>query len=208
LSTTNRRRRPAASQVIQTVEDLVRTQVPSNRREEIERYLRLFGYNPDHSILQVHVAGYFGRGRIAPKERENREQTAARYKGRTFTVVGTSHDPNLAARLVAPKKKTEESSPGYLGYLFKPRNKNDLAPHELLPLDFTPSSLNYPSDWKAMYGTRGYLIAMHVPSDFAARKNNLLREIRRNKGNTNVKEPWSFLDKVENYGADTNSAEN
>jgi hypothetical protein len=65
----------------------------------------------------------------------------------------------------------------------------------------SPSNLNYPSDWKSMYGTRGYLVTMHVPSDFASKKNNLLREIRRFKGSTNVKQPWTFLDRVEKYGA-------
>jgi hypothetical protein len=110
----------------------------------------------------------------------------------------------VAARVISRGKKGG-SNPGYVGYFFKPRNEQNLAPHELLPLDFTPSNLNYPIDWKAMYGTRGYLIAMHVKSDFAARKNNLLREIRRLKGSTNVKEPWTFLDKLEEFSAESNS---
>jgi hypothetical protein len=187
-------------QVLQRTKDIVASQVPENRREEIKRYLELFGYNSEHSVLQFYVAGYFGRTHIPQREMIRRERAASRYRGRTFTVLGTTHDPDIAKTLIAPRKKTADPSPNYIGYLFKPRNKQHKAPHELLPLDFTPTNLNYPSDWKAMFATSGYLITMHVPSFFAAKKNYLLRELRREKG-SNVKEPWMLLDRLEKFAA-------
>ena len=38
---------------------IVADQVPSNRREEILEYLKLFGYKPDRTILQAHITGFF-----------------------------------------------------------------------------------------------------------------------------------------------------
>lgn len=34
-------------------------QVPPNRRSEIEQFLKLFGYNSEKTILQVHLIGFF-----------------------------------------------------------------------------------------------------------------------------------------------------
>lgn len=194
-------------QVVQTAQDAIRLEVPENRTEEILRYLRLFGYKPNSTILQVHIAGYFGRGRTTPKQVSQRERAASRYGGRTFVVVGRTHDPNFLRNLIAPKKRQEDSNPGYVGYLFKKKDQDGKAPHELLPLDFVPSELSYPPDWKDMLATRGYLVTMHVPSDFAPRKNELQRQLRRLKGRALVKEPWTFLDDLEQYGYEKNRAE-
>lgn len=194
-------------QIVQTAQDAIKLEVPENRTEEILRYLRLFGYKPNSTILQVHIAGYFGRGRRTPKQVSQRERAASRYGGRTFVVVGRTHDPNFLRNLIAPKKRQEDSNPGYVGYLFKKKDQDGKAPHELLPLDFVPSELSYPSDWKDMFATRGYLVTMHVPSDFAPRKNELQRQLRRLKGRALVKEPWTFLDDLEQYGYEKNRAE-
>lgn len=205
-SQTVRKRRPRQS-VVQTTEDVVRLQVPENRTEEIERYLKLFGYRPERTILQAHIVGYFGRSKRTPKQVSRNEKAAARYGGRTFVVVGRTHDPDFLSRLIAPKKNSAEANPGYVGYLFKKKDKAQKAPHELLPFDFVPAELNYPRDWKDMYATRGYLVTMHVPSDFAAKKNALLRQIRRLKGRALIKEPWDFLSDLENYGYERNRIE-
>jgi hypothetical protein len=208
LSTVQReRQRPRQRQVVQTTEDVIRLQVPENRSQEIERYLKLFGYKPERTILQVHNAGYFGRGKRTPRQVSQREKTAARYGGRTFVVVGRTHDPEFLNKLVPPRKSAKDANPGYVGYLFKEKDPDEKPPHALLPPDFVPSELTYPRDWKDMFGTRGYLITMHVPSDFAPKKNNLLRQIRRLKGNALVKEPWTFLDQLEDYGYEKNRAE-
>src|SRR5579883_2726177 len=96
------------------------TQVLESAEEVIKRYLQLFGYKPERSILQVHVAGYFGRrsGRREPTPQEalRRARSVERYGAPTFVVVGRTHDPSIMERLVPPKKgkgDVEKSSPGY-----------------------------------------------------------------------------------------------
>lgn len=192
-------RKGYSSKALTIIKDTVQKQIPESRREEIRKFLELFGYKPEHTILQVHVAGYFGKGVRPPREIAARERAAVRYGGRTFVVVGRTHDPEILTKLTPPKKK-QVSSPGYMGYLFKRKDKEGKAPDEILPLDFTPTSLNYPREWKDMYGTRGYLITMHVPSDFARKKNELNRQLRRIKSDVDVKKEWKFLDELEPYG--------
>lgn len=190
--------RKRSRRVVSTVETAIKLQVPETRSEEILKYLKLFGYKPERSILQVHVAGYFGRGVTTAREAAARERAAARYGGRTFTIVGKTHDPEILKLLVPPKKR--EASPGYMGYLFKKKDKEEKTPDELLPLDFTPAPLFYPREWKDMFGTRGYLITMHVPSDFASKKNELIRKLRRLRGQVDVKKEWSFVEELAEFG--------
>ncbi|MGI0091633.1 MAG: hypothetical protein ACREBS_07990 [Nitrososphaerales archaeon] len=174
--------------------------MPSSRILEIRRYLYLFGYKPERSILQVYIAGYFGRRVRNPRETGARERSAARYGGRTFTVLGRTHDPSFLARLIPPKRRQEESSSGYLGYFFKGKAADGKTTDELLALDFVPANLPYPTDWKDMFGTKGYLITMHIPSDFARQKNELIARLRRIRGAVDVKKEWKFLDELEGYG--------
>jgi hypothetical protein len=195
------------TQVLESAEEVIKRQVAANRREEIRRYLQLFGYKPERSILQVHVAGYFGRrsGRREPTPQEalRRARSVERYGAPTFVVVGRTHDPSIMERLVPPKKgkgDVEKSSPGYLGYLFKKMDKESKSPDELLPLDFVPINLDYPEDWKRMFATRGFLVAMHVPSDFAKKKNELMRQLRQMRRSVDVRKPWDFLSELESYG--------
>jgi hypothetical protein len=49
--------------------------------------------------------------------------------------------------------------------------------HDLVPLDFTPTHLPYPRDLKAQFGTKGFMIATHILSSFASRKNRLTRAL-------------------------------
>ena len=206
LSVRTQRKRRAPVQALTGPEETVKSQVPPNRQDEIRRYLELYGYKPDRSILQVHISGYFGRGTRRPKEVAGRERAAARYGGRTFTVLGRTHDPDFPKRLITPKKKPEDANPGYVGYLFKEKDEERKLPHELLPLDFTPASLDYPRDWREMFATRGYLVTMHVPSDFARKKNELTRRLRRIKGDVDVKKEWKFLDELQQYGYNATSS--
>ena len=55
------------SQAVSTIdaEQVVASQVPPDRRKEMLEYMQLFGYNPDRSILQVHIPGFFNKKRAS-----------------------------------------------------------------------------------------------------------------------------------------------
>jgi hypothetical protein len=186
---------------------IVADQVPSNRREEILEYLKLFGYKPDRTILQVHIAGFFNKRQANTRAQEKREATAKRYGGMTFVVVGRIHDPSIIDLLIKPKKKREEASPGYLGYLWKSKDPEKRAPHEVIPLDFTPVHVPYPADWKNMFATKGFMLALHVPASFAKDKNKLSRALYRVGKNADVKKRWDFIEEIRNSGYGQQSAE-
>ena len=196
--TKRRQRRPVDSML--ATEKTVAQEVPANRTEEIRRYLELFGYKPHRSILQAHVAGSFGQRSQSPKELDRRAKAQTKYGGRTFTVLGRTHDPSFVQRLIPPRPKRDSQNPGYLGYLFMEKDRDRKPPHELLPLDFTPASLQYPGEWKNRFGTKGVLVAMHVPADYAAKKNEIHRRLRRISGAVDPRKRWEFLDELEEYG--------
>jgi hypothetical protein len=53
-----RRQRRQQQQRIKTIsqaESIISSQVFDKRRNEIYEYLKLFGYNPDRTIIQVHI---------------------------------------------------------------------------------------------------------------------------------------------------------
>lgn len=162
--------------------------------------MELFGYKPDRSILQVHIAGFFRKKSKA--EPSPKRRPANRSGGTTFVIVGRTHDPAIANALISPKKKAEDAGPGYLGYLWKKGNREGKAPHELIPLDFTPVQLRYPQQWKEHFRTKGYLIAMHVPSAFAARKNRLTRALYHQGKTADVKKDWNFIHELRKYGVE------
>jgi hypothetical protein len=201
LITKKRRQQGKAEHAVPKIDG----EVFRGRRDEILRYLRLFGYKQERTILQVHIAGYFKRGR-KNMPGSKKSQASSRYGGTTFVIVGRSHDPRIMDLLIKPKKKADQSSPGYVGYLWKGKNKDSMPPHELLPLDFTPTQVPYPQDWKDIFATRGFMIAMHVPSGFAPRKNRLNRALYRVGKNVDVKARWDFLDEVEQYGYEQSMA--
>lgn len=175
---------------------IVAAQVPSNRREEILEYLKLFGYKPDRTILQAHIAGFFNKRQVNARERVQREATVRRYGGTTFVVVGRTHDSSIMDLVIKPKKKREETSPGYLGYLWQSKDPHKRPPHELIPLDFTPLNVPYPADWKKMFATKGFMLALHVPASFAKHKNKLSRALYRAGKNADVKKRWDFIEKI------------
>jgi len=112
-------------------------------------------------------------------EGQNGQAAAKRYGGTTFVIVGRRHDPMIMEIALKPKKKSDKTSPGYIGNLWKNKEAANGAPHEILPLDFTPLHISYPNDWKNIFGTKGFLLTLHVPTSFAKYKNKLSRALYR-----------------------------
>jgi hypothetical protein len=197
----NKKRTPATF-ALSEAERTVSSQVPPDRRDEILQYLKMFGYNPDRTILQVHITGFFNKKRsLPPREAEKKQAAEKRYGGTTFVVVGRTHDPAIMEQVIAPRrKKGQEPSPGYVGYMWKNKDPGRRAPHEILPLDFTPSHVGYPADWKAMFAIKGFMIAMHVPTSFARHKSKLSRALYRAGKGADVKGRWDFLEQVKDAG--------
>ncbi len=163
-------------------------------------YLKLFGYKPDRTIVQVHIAGFFNKKRPGGRQAEKSAAAAKRYGGTTFVVVGRTHDPSIMEQVSKPKKKPEVASPGYVGYLWKDKDPQGRAPHEAMPLDFTPAHLAYPQDWKNMFATKGFMLALHVPASFAKHKNKLTRALYRVGKTADVRQPWDFLNEIRGSG--------
>ena len=183
-------------------QELVSIQVPQNRRNEIKEYLKLFGYKSEKTIIQVHIVGFFNKRRLNQREFEQKSKAVRRYGGTSFIIVGRTYDPSIIEKVIKPKTKDPlESSPGYIGYLWKDKDLDNKSPHELIPLDFTPIHLPYPDDWKKMFGTKGFLIAMHVPTSFVKDKNKITRALYHiAKTGINIKKEWSFLNDIKNLG--------
>lgn len=200
LSDDKKKRKGPAASAITEVERVVSSQVPPNRQHEILEYLKLFGYKPDRTIIQVHVAGFFNKKRTTGREAEKRQASAKRYGGTTFVIVGRTHDPAIMDLVAKPKKKPGQASPGYVGYLWKNKDSENRAPHEVIPLDFTPIHLSYPQDWKDMFATKGFMLAMHVPASFAKNKNRLTRALYRVGKTADVKKQWNFIDEIRGSG--------
>jgi hypothetical protein len=201
------RRRPQQHKVqaIPKAESIISNQVYDNRRNEIHEYLRLFGYKPDKTIIQVHITGFFRKKGQQPSQKEKERHTAAvkRYGGTSFVIVGRTHDPSIIENVVKPKKKNPlDTSPGYVGYLWKNKDPQKRAPHDVLPLDFTPIHLPYPTDWKNIFAIKGFMLALHVPSSFAKDKNRLTRALYRlgKSGIIDVKNEWTFLNDIKQFG--------
>jgi len=195
-------------QTIPKAENIISSsQVSDNRRNEIHEYLKLFGYKPDKTIIQVHITGFFrkkGQQQNNQKDKERHAATVKRYGGTSFVIVGRTHDPSIIETVVKPKKKNPlDTSPGYIGYLWKNKDPQKRAPHEVIPLDFTPLHLPYPTDWKNMFATKGFMLALHVPASFAKDKNRLTRDLYRIGKNGNVvdvKKEWTFINDLRQFG--------
>jgi hypothetical protein len=205
-SKNNRRRLQQQQQKIQTIskaESIISSQVFGNRRNEIYEYLNLFGYKPDKTIIQVHITGFFRKRQPTHKEKERHAVAVKRYGGTSFVIVGRTHDPSIIENVIKPKKKSPlEASPGYIGYLWKNKDPQKRAPHEVIPLDFTPIQLPYPSDWKNIFATKGFMIALHVPTSFAKYKNRLTRALYRvgRSSTIDTKNEWTFLNDLRQFG--------
>ena len=209
MSLTDNKRKKGGRIASTTVDaaPIVADQVPSNRRDEILEYLKLFGYKPDKTIIQVHIAGFFNKRQANARAQEKIEVTVRRYGGTTFVVVGRTHDPSIMDLLIKPKKKREETSPGYLGYLWKSKDPQKRAPHEVIPLDFAPIHIPYPAEWKNMFATKGFIVALHVPASFAKQKNKLSRALYRAGKKTDVRKRWDFIKEIRSSGYGQQAAE-
>lgn len=201
----SRRPQQQKVQAIRKAESIISNQVYDNRRNEIHEYLRLFGYKPDKTIIQVHITGFFRKKGQQPSQKEKERHIAAvkRYGGTSFVIVGRTHDPSIIENVVKPKKKNPlDTSPGYVGYLWKNKDPQKRAPHDVLPLDFTPIHLPYPTDWKNIFATKGFMVALHVPASFAKDKNRLTRALYRlgKSGIVDVKNEWTFLNDIRQFG--------
>ena len=202
----NRRRQQQQKvQAIPKAESIIPNQVSANRRNEIQEYLKLFGYKPDNTIIQVHITGFFRKKGQQPSQKEKERHAAAvkRYGGTSFVIVGRTHDPSIIENVSKPKKKNPlDTSPGYVGYLWKNKDPQKRAPHDVLPLDFTPIHLPYPTDWKNIFATKGFMLALHVPASFAKDKNRLTRALYRlgKSGIVDVKNEWTFLNDISQFG--------
>jgi hypothetical protein len=188
-------------------QQIVSIQVPPNRRNEIEQFLKLFGYNSEKTILQVHLIGFFRKKNLNQREVEQKSKSVKRYGGTSFIVVGRTYNPAIIENVIRPKSKDPlESSPGYIGYLWKDKNPQNKPPHELIPRDFTPVHLPYPDDWKKMFATKGFLIAMHVPTSFVKDKNKITRALYRiAKNGLDIRKEWNFLNDIKNLGYNTHT---
>jgi hypothetical protein len=203
-------RRQRQQQSIKTAsqaESMISSQVFGKRRTEIYEYLKLFGYKPDKTIIQVHITGFFRKkGQASQKERE-RYTAVKKYGGTSFVIVGRTHDPSITESVVKPKKKNPlDTSPGYVGYLWKNKDAQKRDPHQIIPLDFTPIHLPYPQDWKNLFATKGFMLALHVPASFAKDKNRLTRALYRisKNGVVDIKNEWTFLNEIRQFGIDNN----
>jgi hypothetical protein len=200
LSDNKRKRGGHTASTIVDAAQVVAGQVPSNRPQEILEYLKLFGYKPERTILQAHIVGFFNKRQSNPRTLAQKQANTKRYGGTTFVVAGRTHDPSIMDLVVKPKKKRDETSPGYIGYLWKNKDPQKRAPHEIIPLDFTPIHVPYPADWKSRFATKGFMIALHVPASFAKHKNKLSRALYQAGKKVDVKKRWDFIEEIRNSG--------
>jgi hypothetical protein len=209
MSVTDNKRKKwvQTASTITEAEHRIANQVTSNRQEEILEYLKLFGYKPDRTILQVHIPGFFNKRQASSRAIEQRQAAVKRYGGTTFVIVGRTHDPRIMDLVIKPKKKGEATSPGYIGYLWKSKDPQKRAPHEVIPLDFTPLHVTYPADWKSMFATKGFMIALHVPASFAKQKNKLSRAFYRTGKKADVRKHWGFIEEIKSSGYGQQAAE-
>ena len=192
-------------QTISKAGSVVSKQVSAKRRDEIYEYLKLFGYKAEKTIIQVHVTGFFRRKAQQADQKEKARKAAAikRYGGISFVIVGRTHDPLIMENVIKPKKRNPlDTSPGYIGYLWKNKDPQKRAPHEVIPLDFTPINLPYPTEWKSMFASKGFMLALHVPGSFVRYKNRLTRALYRigRGGPLDIKNEWRFLDDLRRLG--------
>jgi hypothetical protein len=55
------------------------------------------------------------------------------------------------------------------------------------------------AEWKNRFATKGFMIALHVPSSLAKSKNRLTRALYRiGKTRVDVKKEWKFLNELKN----------
>ena len=73
-----------ASSSFLELENKISKEVPQNRRDEIYEFMKLFGYKPERSIVQVHLTGFFRKKKYTPREIEQHKTATKRYGSTTF----------------------------------------------------------------------------------------------------------------------------
>ena len=86
--------------------------------------------------------------------------------------------------------------------MWKNKDPQKRTSREVIPLDFTPIHLPYPSDWKNVFATKGLMLALHVPASFARYKNRLTRALYRvsKSGIVDVRNEWNFINELRQFG--------
>jgi hypothetical protein len=87
------------------LENKISKEVPQNRPNEIYEFMKLFGYKPERSIVQVHLTGFFRKKKYTPREISQHKTATKRNGGTTFVVIGRTHDPSIMEMVVKPKRK-------------------------------------------------------------------------------------------------------
>lgn len=92
---------------IYSINKLIANEIYSHQRRRIEfqRYLELFGYKPESTILQIHIAGFFNKRQVSQQEIEKRRESIKRCGGTTFAIIGRTHDPSIMENLIDLKKR-------------------------------------------------------------------------------------------------------
>ena len=62
------------------LENKILKEVPQNRPNEIYEFMKLFGYKPERSIVQVHLTGFFRKKKYTPREIEQHKTATKRSK--------------------------------------------------------------------------------------------------------------------------------
>jgi hypothetical protein len=60
------------------LENKISKEVPQNRPNEIYEFMKLFGYKPERSIVQVHLTGFFRKKKYTPREIEQHKTATKR----------------------------------------------------------------------------------------------------------------------------------
>ena len=167
-------------------EDVVRTSVAPDRRDEIRRYLSLFGYNPEDSVLEVYLA------HAAAESGKDGEASSS-----NFVILGRTYDPVLGFDLIHPQKARPGVSRGYLGCLSTHLDENEKPPHEVLPLDFTPRELAYPEEWRSLYPPVELLVGMQIPEEASSTAEDVRAGLQARAEDLDVREGWDFLQDFE-----------
>ena len=177
-------------------EELVRDEVVPDRRQEILRYLCIFGYDSETTALRVYHAppikgGSRGRFRLLFNKAESRR----------VVIVGKTRDPVLGFELVRADGTGEGSEPELLGFLIKALDPEARPPHEVLPLDFTPTPIDYPTGWSDLYPNDELWIGIEVATKHVALARTVQRYLRVSWRLSDARGRWGFLPALEKLGS-------
>lgn len=178
-------------------EEVVETEVASTRRNEIRRYLGLFGYRPDSSTLEVYLSPSRAPSRVSNRRATLRSDLARIERVRGVTILGRTRDPVLGFELARSRLNGDDLACGYIGCLVRSRDRKGRPPDELLPLDFTPLGLEYPGEWSRLYPPLEFYIAIRPPPAREAIADVLVNRLKRIGSKVDVRKTWRFVSELE-----------